>query len=176
MSSAWRRSWVLVIPLIGSSCGYSVGSLVPREYRRVSVPVFENTTYWRDLELALTREVASELASRPGLFLVKEDEADVVLRGTIVDFQTRVLIEDNRDRVRESSARTTVRVDLLEARGGALLKSFRVTDRAEFFFDRGERLATATGESFIDLARKVVNVLEEEFPRTSERAVEPALN
>ena len=59
-----------------------------------------------------------------------------------------------------------VRIDVRSARDGRLLDQFEVTDRAEFFVARGESLATATEESFFDLARKIVMGLEKEFPRS----------
>ena len=152
---------------IASGCGYSTGSLVDRRMRRVYLPMFHNQTYYRDFEVELTRQVEREIASRPGIFIVPRDQADIVLTGTIVDFRLRVLSEDDRDRVRESSATTTVRISIEDARSGRVLKSYEVSDRAEFFLARGENQATATAESFFDLARKIVQGLEQEFPRSS---------
>ena len=88
--------------------------------------------------------------------------------GTIVDFRQRVLSEDDRDRTRESSALTTVRIKIHDAGDPqVVLKEFQVRDRAEFFLARGETLATAQSESFFDLARKIVNGLEQELPRSA---------
>lgn len=167
----WRR-WVLA-GMLGSGaagCGYSTRSLVPEQYRRVYLPVFRNETFYRDLEIELTREVAEELASRPGIFIVGPEEADIVLTGTILQFEPRVLAEDELDRVRESSATTTVRIEIQDARNpGHVHETYQVTDRAEFFLEQEEDLASATGESFFDLARKIVNELETQFPRPSRR-------
>lgn len=154
---------LLLLAVLGG-CGYSTGSLVPPEHRRVALPLFGNETFYRDLEVELTRQVARELASRPGFFIVPPEEADIVLAGTILDFQPRVLAEDDRDRTRESSATTQVRMEVRNARTGRVQASYVVTDRAEFNLLRGESLATATDESFFDLARKLVQRLEEGFP------------
>ncbi len=155
-------------PLFLGGCGYTAGSLVPREYSRVFLPLFENQTFFRDLEIALTQQVERELGSRPGVFIVSPEEADIVLRGTIEGFQQRVLSEDDRDRIRESSAVTTVRIEIQDARNPEnVLRTFRVVDRAEFFLARGENLASAQAESFFDIARRIVNELETEFARPS---------
>ena len=130
--------------------------------------MFENRTFYRDFEVELTRQVQKELSSRPGFFIVPREQADIVLQGTILDFRQRVLSEDNRDWVRESSATTTVRIEVRDRRHSErVLRSYEITDRAEFFLARGESLATATSESFLDLARRIVDGLEKELPRAS---------
>lgn len=155
-------------PLAG--CGYSAGPLVAAERRRVHVPLFENRTWYRDLEVELTRQVEKELASRPGISISPREGADIVLAGSIVDFAQRVLSEDSEDRVRESSAITRVQVDVVDARSGALLKRYSIRDRAEFHAGRGESLGSATSESFFDVARRIVDGLEDDFPRASPAA------
>ena len=152
------------------ACGYSAGPLTRSKERRVHGPVFVNRTYWRDLEIDLTQQVLKELASRPGISIVPQERADIVLAGTIVDFQQRVLSEDTGNQVRESSAMTHVRIDLRDARTGSVRRRYEVRDRAEFLAATGETLATATAESFFDLARRIVDGLEDDFPRASSEA------
>jgi len=155
---------------ITSSCGYSAGSLTRPGFERVHLQMFGNETFYRDFERDLTRQVARELSSRPGIFITPLDSADIVLRGTVIDFRQRVLSEDDRDRIRESSALIRVRIEILDAHDPRrLLKKFEVADRAEFQLARGENLATATDESFFDLARRVVDGLETELQRASVR-------
>lgn len=165
---AARCGLVLLASLPATSCGYQLGPLIRPEYRRVALPMFQNETFYRDLEVELTRQVENELASRPGIFIVPPSEADIVLDGTIVGFRQRVLSEDDRDRIRESSASVDVRISIRDGRDPSrVLESFEVSDRAEFLLARGESLATATDESFFDLARRIVNALETKVPRAS---------
>ncbi|MBM4014306.1 MAG: hypothetical protein FJ293_04995 [Planctomycetes bacterium] len=166
--AAWSGLLLAVLAQLG--CGYSAGPLTPAGFRKVHLPLFENQTWYRDLEVELTRQVAAELQSRPGISIVPLGEADIVLAGTIVDFEQRVLSEDSNDRVRESSAVTRVRIEVRDARTGAVRRGFTVRDRAEFLAARGETLAAATAESFFDLARQVVDGLEAGFPRASAAA------
>lgn len=152
------------------ACGYSAGPLTRSGWRKVHVPLFVNQTYYRDLEVELTRQVAAELGARPGISIVPLADADIVLAGTIVDFEQRVLSEDAEDRVRESSAVTRVRIEVRDARTGTVQRTYSVRDRAEFLADRGESLAAATSESFFDVARRVVDGLEADFPHASDAA------
>ena len=164
----YSSCWLVLATLFTSGCGYQTGSLIRAEYRRVALPMFRNETFYRDLEVALTRQVERELSSRPGIFIVPPESADIVLQGTIVGFQQRVLSEDDRDRVRESSATTTVHIEIRDGRNpDRVIEAFDLSDRAEFFLARGENLATAEEESFFDLARQIVNALEMELPRVS---------
>jgi len=165
---AARAAAALVALLTG--CGYSTGSLTRRQERRVHLPLFENRTFYRDIEVGLTRQVEKELASRPGISIAPPERADIVLAGTIVGFDQRVLSEDPQDRVRESSVVTRVRIEVRDARTGTVQRAFEVRDRAEFVTERGETLASATAESFFDLARRIVDGLEDDFPRASREA------
>jgi hypothetical protein len=156
--------------LVAPRCGYSAGPLVRPNERRVHVPIFKNETLYRDLEVEMTRLVEKELASRPGISIAPLESADIVLAGTIVDYDQHVLSEDVGDRVRESSTVTRVRIDVKDARSGAPRRSFEVRDRAEFLAARGETLTSATSRSFFDLARRIVDGLEADFPHATKRS------
>ena len=154
--------WGLIVGLLGS-CGYSQEALIPIEARRVAVPIFENETFYRELEFPLTDEVIRQLHSRPDVVVVTPEEAQVIIRGTITELRQRVLSEDESDRARESTAQTFVRVIVIDAESGEAIKTYTVQDRADFAFARGETLLQAQEESFVDLARRVVWGLERGF-------------
>lgn len=169
------RCLLLFLPLAATGCAYQMGSLTRPGFERVSLQMFANETFYRDLEVQLTQQVSRELSSRPGISIVPLERADIVLYGTIVEFRQRVLSEDDVDQIRESSAWTRVRIEIRDARKpDRILKTYEVADRAEFLLVRGENLASATDESFFDLARSVVDGLESELLRSSERRRETA--
>ncbi|MSR47740.1 MAG: hypothetical protein EXS13_11880 [Planctomycetes bacterium] len=157
----------LIALLALATCGYSVGSITQRGHRRIHLPLFVNETFYRDLEVELTRQVAKELASRPGVSIVPLEQAEVVLVGTIVDFEQRVLSEDAEDQVLESSVMTRVRIEVRDARTGVVARTYSVSDRAEFLAAGSGSLNAATSEAFFDVARRVVDGLESDFPRAS---------
>jgi hypothetical protein len=179
--SDWTRAWrrcVLAIVAgaatialgLAPGCAYSAGPIVRAGERRIHLPLFENRTWYRDLEIGLTRQVERELSSRPGISIVPRERADIVLAGAIVAFEQRVLSEDRLDQVRESSAIAVVRIDVKDARSGEVRRSFEVRDRAEFLASRGESLDSATKEAFFDLARRIADGLDGDFPRASAQA------
>ncbi|MFO0982518.1 MAG: LptE family protein [Planctomycetota bacterium] len=151
----------LLAALLG--CGYTQGSLIAEGNRRVAVPIFDNDTFYREMEFELTRTVVAEIERRPGVQVVREADADVILKGRITDLRQQVLSEDERDRVRESTATITVTVDLVDPHTGKVRKHFEVKDVSPFAAARGETLVTAQRESFLELARRIVWQLEEPF-------------
>lgn len=143
--------------------GYVSQSLVPASVRRIHVPIFANDTFYRQIELDLTRQVAEELRRKPGVYVTDREEADVVLEGRITDVEQRVLSLGRDRRRTESSATTRVRLRLVDARSGEELKAFTVSERVDFATATGEGLATAQREAYFDLARKIVQELEADW-------------
>lgn len=171
-----RRGWLRPGRLAAAAlallpgCGYSAGPLTRHEYRRVYLPMFRNQTFWRDFEVGLTHEVEKELATRPGISIAPQESADIVLAGTIVDFQQHVLTESTTDAVRESSTVTRVRVDVKDARTGEVQRTYEVRYRATFTPANGETAQTGAAVSFVQLAKRIVDGLEDDFPRASATA------
>jgi hypothetical protein len=153
-----------------AACGYSAGPLTRHDFRRVYIPMFRNLTFWRDFEVGLTHEVEIELGARPGISIVPQESADIVLAGTIVDFQQHVLTESTTDAVRESSTVMRVRVDVKDARTGEVERTFEVRYRSTFIPSDGQTATTSAQSSFVPLARRIVDGIEDDFPRASATA------
>ncbi len=168
---AIRAALASALLWLASACGYTAGSVTRHEAQSIYVPMFQNQTFWRDFEVGLTREVEKELAARPGISIVPQERADIVLYGTIVDFQQHVLTESSKtDAVQESSTVTRVRIDVKDARTGDLVRTFTVRYRAAFVPANGETVQTAANTSFVNLARRIADGLEDDFPHASAEA------
>jgi hypothetical protein len=72
--------------------------------------------------------------------------------------------------VRESSTVTRVRVDVKDARTGEIERTFEVRYRATFVPSEGQTATTSAQSSFVPLARRIVDGLEDDFPRASAAA------
>ena len=174
MSGASETSWcaraaraaaalALALPFVLWGCGYSQGSLIAEGNHLVALPIFGNETFYRGLEFRLTEAVAREIELRPGIQVVSQKDAEIVLTGKITKVQKSVLSETEDDRVRETAATIIVEVDIVDARTGEVRKHFTIQDVSTFALARGETLITAEAESFLELARKIVWHLEEPF-------------
>lgn len=156
---------ILALLVAGAACaGYRSDTLFPANARRIQVPIFENETFYRQIELSLTRSVCDELRVRPGIFVVGEGgDADIILRGTITGVDQRVLSITKDRRATESSATTEVECEVVDARTEKVLKKFNTRERIDFALQTGEGLQTAQREAFYELARKIVFEMEADW-------------
>ncbi len=169
-----RSRVALLLPLLVLSCGYSTSSLLPEGVHRLAVDVFDNDTFYREIEFTLTREVASELRQRSDVLLTRRETADTVLTGRILKVIRPTLVETDRDLVSEQAVVVTAEVTLWNTRTGKARMRFTLANRAEYVVERGETLETAFAEALRDLAEDIVNALQNEsFLR--ERGHEPGI-
>jgi len=64
--------------------GYAAMSIFPEGIATVSVPIFENKTFVRDVEFDLTDALVKEITARTPYRVTSESRADTMLSGTIV--------------------------------------------------------------------------------------------
>jgi hypothetical protein len=128
----------------------------------VAVPVFDNLTTRRGQEFDLTNVVAREVATRTPFRVVGSTAgADLVIRGTIVQFSQPALVQGESDEVLEGSVLISLQVRLIDGRSGKVLRDVTRSDWASLVPARGETVDTARFEVFDRLAQWVVRQLEE---------------
>ncbi len=87
------RFAALLLGIIVSGCasdpnvGYSSQSLYAPQFRTVAVPIFENNTMSRQMEMMLTDAIVKKIQSRTPYRVVNEMNADTLLTGTITDVE-----------------------------------------------------------------------------------------
>ncbi|MEQ8766409.1 MAG: LPS assembly lipoprotein LptE [Planctomycetota bacterium] len=168
-----RRLWVgLLFGLFG--CGYSSEMLVPAG-RTIAVPIFRfamprdnepdemDYVFRHEVVFDLTRVVIDEILTRTEYNIAREDDADLILRGEVLEFEERVITKDELNRTLESQVRVLVRVRITRRRSDRVVKEFYVGDNAEFVVGRGETVDSATSESLSDLAEKLVDRMYRDF-------------
>lgn len=151
--SAWLAA---AASLLGGSCGYHLGFVRPQGIQTVAVQVFENQTFRRGVELALTEQLSEEIATRSGLFLESADRADAVLKGKILDIVDSILLVGPNGEVRESAVWLDVEAELVDRRNGRSIAKIRLKDRAEFLTDNNQNRQTATEKASGRIAEKIV--------------------
>lgn len=165
-----RRQWLGSAGLLSlAGCGYIVGKGFGPEVRSVSVPIFQNDTYRRNIEYQLTEAVHQEIENRTPFRLAKGDAADTKLTGRIVQIRKDVLGETRFDDPRELQYTILVRVTWEDLRSGQILatqelpvspEEIPVIGQAEFAPEVGHSLATATQDATTRMARRIVNMME----------------
>ena len=161
-------SLVCAMPVL-PGCGYTVGNGFNPEIRTVSVPIFENDTFRRGIEVQLTEAVQKEIQKRTPYRLAKGLDADTRLTGKIVQTRKDVLGENRFDDPRELQISLMVLMKWENLRTGEVLAQQEVplspnaiplSSQADFAPEVGQSLATGTQDSLNQLARRIVNMME----------------
>lgn len=156
----------VLLPIITSvvSCGYSSKSLLRSNVRSVYIPIFDNNTFRRGYEFDLTRAVRDQILLRTRLHVVDKDEADSILFGKISSFEENVLIENSNDNIVESRASVGIDIRWVDRRTGrAIVERRNIRNRAEFIVLRNETLTSSRTEAFVNVARGIVDAMEEDW-------------
>ncbi len=165
------RVLALVLLLAGAGCGYHTAgkaSRLPDSVHTIAVPTFVNKTQTYRIEARLTEAVVREFNSRTKYRIASSPEdADAVLRGTVVSTQIEPLTYDSRTG-RASSGVVTVRmsVSLTDNKGNVLYRNpnylfrdqYQISRQLSSFFEEED---PAFERMSADFARTLVsNVLE----------------
>lgn len=156
-------SIVLAACLLAGCVALHKESLFGPDRDEVYVAFFDNNTFYRGLELALTESVVEEIHSRPGLRLTSKEEADVYLKGTLTRIRQRVLSENTNRLVTSENTRVTVKIELMDAATEDLILQRTLRQSGEFVPELGEDIESAQREAFAFLARDIVRLLEKDF-------------
>jgi len=148
---------------VAAGCGYRAGFVVRDDIRAVSVPVFGNRTFYRNIEIDLTAAVVDEIEKTTPYRIAHAATADAVLEGEIVQYQTPLLVEDAADLPVESEIVMTAEATLRDTATGKVLARVLVRESDTFSPAAGEdELETRPG-----LLRRVARLVVE---RTFEEA------
>jgi len=167
-----RPALLLLAPAALAACGYSFdrdrgqARLPAGSLPRVAVAPFDNETFRRGLEFTLTRLLDDEIRARTARAPASPEDADWILRGSIVRADERIYSEDDDDLVRESSIVIVVEVTLEDRAAETVLRTYSFTERVPFS-DRAGRLQTvqqAETEALREIAERIVYWLEAGHP------------
>jgi len=112
LPTGWRVTAALMLALLcagAGGCGYSTATLLRSDIRSVHVPVFENRTFRRGLEVELTRALVRELTLHTHLRIAPADRADSTLSGELVDFAQETVTKSAQGDILLKRLQATVR-------------------------------------------------------------------
>ncbi|KPK65031.1 MAG: hypothetical protein AMK73_04180 [Planctomycetes bacterium SM23_32] len=152
-----RRAIVLCLTVccLAGCLGYAPEPLFRSDIKTIYVEAFDNRTFRRGLEVALTRAIADEIRLRTPFAFAPKERADSILSGELLDFEESSYVKSEDDRVLLN--RVTARV------------RFRWRDRLtgrdivpEQTVEESARIAETLEDSLFDLV----------FQETAQRVVE----
>ena len=74
---------VILLSLV-PGCGYTHREMFPQEFQSISVPIFENKTFYQGYEFDVTEAVCKEIELRTPYKVTSLEGADTQLKGSIV--------------------------------------------------------------------------------------------
>ena len=158
---------LLVLSIAG--CGYTTGSLLPKNYRKIAIQPFQNKVGYVDeniqgvyvplLETNVRTAIIDKFLSDGNLHIADLDKADLVLNGDLISFAQDTLRQDVNQNVQEYRIRVTVSLTLKDtATGKVLWKEPSFTGETTYFLtgSQAQTQGAAITAALADLATRVV--------------------
>jgi hypothetical protein len=164
--------FLAVFSLIIAGCGYTTRSGIV-SFRTIYVEPFKNNinytsefneanrlkSYFPLLEVKITNEVVNRFLFDGSLKVVKEDNADVILKGELLDYIRDVLRYDDNNNPLEYRISLVVKLILRDAKDNKQLwEETRFVGDTTYFASgsTSKSEATAINDAVVDLARRIV--------------------
>ncbi len=156
---------------LGGCAGYRFGnqSLYPADIHTIRVPVFQSSSFRRDLGEQLTEAVVKEIEKRTPFKVVRDANADTVLIGRIANETKRLLNETRQGDSRELELNLVVNVRWVSRHGEVIREcpplkvpndAVDVNAASHLVPEYGQSTATAQLQAIQTLAERIVNLME----------------
>lgn len=160
-----------VLAVVFSGCGYTTRSALPARLKTVHVEPFKNSmdyttatgdrsVYFPLLEMKVREAVIDRFLFDGNLRVVSDaDDADLILKGDLVDYRRNPLRYTDDDDVQEYRVQVITKLELLETQSSEpLWKSGRFIGQATYFLIGAQASSeeNAVYEAVDDLARRIV--------------------
>ena len=169
---------LIVTALCG--CGYTTRSMISNKYRTIYILPFVNKTditnesytaskyrlYRPHLETDITTSVVNKFLFDGNLKPVKEQNADLILKGELVDFRKDPLRYNNNDEVLEYRVNLVINISLWDKKENKLVwEENNFTGDTSYFTTSTLQKSepTAINDALADLARRVVERVVEQW-------------
>jgi len=112
--------WLIaaVLCLSAASCGYSAGLRAPEGHNSIGLELFGNSSDLRDLEADLYQAISLSMNQLVQSPLVAPDDADLVVRGRILEYRRRGGARDEKNLLQETGVRISLEAYLFNPSTG----------------------------------------------------------
>jgi hypothetical protein len=142
-----RRAFVAGLAALTAlgGCGYRTGFTLP-EHQTVGVEVFGNVSKERDIEIEVHDNLTDSLERMVHATLVSPERADLVVRGTVLEYVRRGGIRDKNNVRLENGVRISVQARLVRPRASGPEPHEQVLRQVTVADDRGFLMEDTSGE------------------------------
>jgi hypothetical protein len=170
----------LLLIFMFSGCGYTTRSLIVDKYRTIYIQPFVNKVdisnegyqgnkyriYRPTLETDITQSVVNKYLFDGNLRPISNEEADLVLKGELVEFRRDPLRYDDNDTVTEYRLNIVVNLSLLDKKENKILWKEDNFTGDTTYFTTGSNAKTegvAVSDALSDLSRRIVERTVEQW-------------
>ena len=164
--------YIPVIILFFSGCsGYHLsgyGSALPSYIRSISIPVFKNFSSEPNIQKDATDAIRRAFISDGRLKVVGTRRAELLMRGTLTDYQLRAVSFSSEDSAEEYIVRLGIQVEVYDRIKKRIIFSQKFTTQWDYrstssVVDSESEKQTALKEAYDDLADRLVSTTIEQF-------------
>lgn len=155
-----KYSLTITILTITLSCGYySFKGALPADIKTIAIPLFDNNTPNSGVGEDLMNSLLEAFISDNSLKVVDEDEADLVLSGTINSIQVKPFSVQAGENVSESQVVVTVHVKCSNTKTAKILFDKRLSEYGLMDLNAGlDERETAIAEALELISGKIVDL------------------
>ena len=161
----------LVVVLVSLSCGYHLagyGSTLPSHIRAISIPVFKNSSSEPNIQRDATDAIRRAFISDGRLKVTDTSKADLLIRGTLTNYQLRGVSFSSEDSAEEYIVRLGIQVEAYDRIKKRIIFSQKFTTQWDYrstssVVDSESERQTALKEAYDDLADRLVSITIEQF-------------
>lgn len=152
-----------VAAILFSGCaGYQWGTSVPKDYRKVSVPVFENLTVVSEIGPIVTQYTLREFQREGSFRIVRPEDAAIEVQGILRSMSRHGIAYDRGRGMRASEYRYVIVADVsfVDKKTGKVLLERKGIKGETTFLTQDDLLTGQKNASFriaADIARQIVN-------------------
>ncbi|HIF02683.1 MAG TPA: hypothetical protein EYQ84_04965 [Nitrospinaceae bacterium] len=163
--------YFLVVVFLFSSCGYHLsgyGSSLSPNIRTISIPVFKNSSNEPNIQRDVTDAVRRAFISDGRLNVADSKKADLLIRGTLTDYQLRAVAFNSEDSAEEYIVRIGVQITIYNRIKKKIIFEQKFTTQWNYRATSsvvGSQLEKfmALREAYDDLADRLVSLTIEQF-------------
>ncbi|MBT3515080.1 MAG: hypothetical protein HOB32_07640 [Nitrospina sp.] len=161
----------LLVILVSSSCGYNLagyGSALPPHIRAISIPVFKNSSSEPNIQKDATDAIRRAFISDGRLKVMSSSKSDLLMRGTLMNYQLRGVAFSSEDSAEEYIVRLGIQVEAYDQIKKKIIFNQKFTTQWNYrstssVVDSESAKYTALKEAYKDLADRLVSITIEQF-------------
>jgi hypothetical protein len=139
-----------------ASCNYHSGLSAPRDARSVGVDIFDNTSPVRDIEAEIAQRIARVLTDRVDVRIAPPHEADLVIRGTVVNIRRRGGVRSPENELVESAIFIQLDATLEVRETGEILARTSPSIWSGYIVERDRDEEIAFARALVSLTERIV--------------------